>query len=134
MPMLIGLSMSSQVVPAGFRRGMGRLRPAAVVLVAALLIYRGASVYVTYQGDAPRGDLTANPDVQLLTGAESHRFEASLPFPLPAPVRPRGVRLGDVIHRITGRLGVAHCDSCQRRKRALNRIVVWGWWRRASRA
>ena len=42
MPMLIGLSMSSQVVPAGFRRGMGRLRPAAVVLVAALLIYRGA--------------------------------------------------------------------------------------------
>ena len=107
------------------------VRPKYPVDASALLFYRDANVYVAYRDDRPRADVTAYSDVRLLTGPESHRFEASLPYPLPAPARSGGVRLGDLVHRVTRRLGIAECDSCRKRKRVLDRIVVWGWWRRA---
>src|SRR5215207_3427046 len=107
------------------------VRPKYPVDASALLIYRDANVYVSYHDERPRADVTAYSDVRLLTGPESHRFEASLPFPLPAPIRRRGVRLGDLVHRVTRRLGISDCPSCRERKRVFNRIVVWGWWRRS---
>jgi hypothetical protein len=105
------------------------VRPKYPVDASALLIYRDANVYVAYRDGGRGADVPAYSDVRLLTGAESHRFESSLPFPLPAPSRPGRVRVGDLVHRVTQQIGIATCESCRKRRRVLNRIVVWGWWR-----
>ena len=43
--------------------------------------------------------------------------------------RAYAVRLGDVVATVTRWLGVPMCAGCERRKHAMNRITVWGWWR-----
>lgn|SRR5215207_8300026 len=112
------------------------VRPKYSVDADALLIYRGSNVYMMVQDDRARAGLTSYPDVRVLTALESHGFEESLPFPVAtrtAGMRTgtAGVQLGDLVHRVTRRLGIQHCAGCRKRRTALNRVVVWGWWRRA---
>lgn len=102
---------------------------------SALVVYHGSKAYVTFRNanDLRRSQLTQNPDVRLLTSDESLLFEANMPFPIPETRRENraGVRrLGDLVHKATAMVGISECDACRKRKRLLNRIVVWGWWRK----
>src|SRR5262249_2979714 len=84
-------------------------------------------------------DVLKEVDCRRLTPAEGHVFEESLPVPIPPQLfseqLPKGggpVGLGDFISWLTRQAGVAECGACQQRKRWLNRIIVWGWWRQQS--
>ena len=108
-------------------------RPKYPVDASALLVYRGSNVYVSFSKDAGDSEVLKQPDVRRLTPDEVRRLEESFPFPLPVPgVHRHGgpVRLGDLVSGLTGRLGIAECRGCQRRRTFLNNLVVWGWWRR----
>jgi hypothetical protein len=100
----------------------------------ALVLYRGAEAYVALEDRSVRDELMRHVDVRLLTDREGLAFEQSLPFPI-APVdrSDRRVGLGDVVSWFTRRFGISECTGCRRRKRRLNRVVVWRWWARAER-
>jgi hypothetical protein len=123
-------------VAAGDADGHGA-RPKYPVEASALLVYRGSKVYVSFSGRGDHGT-TRRPDVRRLTPAEARAFEESFSFPLPSPPPPApGARqagaplgLGDLVSRLTHRVGIAECGGCRRRRSLLNRLVVWGWWRR----
>ena len=100
----------------------------------ALLIRRGSVVYVAFETHTEQARFTQHQDVRLLTAAEATQFESSLPFPLRrrGPARPAPMRLGDVVHVLTTRLGIAACGGCRKRRRLLNNAIIWGWWRRPA--
>lgn len=107
-------------------RDAADVRPKYAVETSALLIYRGSSVYVTPDAGDLEADVTLRPDVRVLTELEAREFENTLPFPLPAPAPQRGagLGLGDLVHRVTRMFGLEECDSCRRRRRALNRVSL----------
>jgi hypothetical protein len=110
-------------------------RPKYPIEGRAVLVYRGSKVYVGGERDAPWGELASLPDVRELTVDEIVAFELSLPFPLPSfgahlDVHAGRVGLGDVVSWLAGKLGFQDCHACRERRRWLNRMVVWGWWRR----
>lgn len=109
-------------------------RPKYPVDASAMLVYRGPKVYVSFTGRGDRG-MTGHPDVRRLTPAEARAFEESFSFPLPTPGARRAggpLGLGDLVSRVTHGMGITECSGCQRRRSLLNKLVVWGWWRRPS--
>jgi hypothetical protein len=121
-------------MPAAGGASVGQTaRPKYPVDTSALLVYRGPNVYISFSSDASDSEALKQPDVRRLTPDEIRRLEQSFPFPLPVPgVNRHGgpARLGDLVSRLTGRLGIAECRGCQGRRTFLNNLVVWGWWRR----
>jgi hypothetical protein len=111
-----------------------RARPKYPVETNAFLVYQGEKVYVRFPDDAAQPPGVDEADCRWLTHAEARALEESLPFPVSAPFvhHHRGsqpVGLGDVVSRLTRKAGFEECSACGRRKKWLNRITVWGWWR-----
>ncbi len=104
----------------------------------AFLMHQQGKVYVTFGDEVAREEAATQADCRRLTPSEASALEGSLPFPLLSEIfsenyhyKNRRVGLGDIVAWITHRVGIAECNACQQRKRWLNRIVVWGWWRRS---
>lgn len=112
-----------------------RARPKYPVETNAFLVYRGDKVYVRLPDDIALPSALNGADCRRLSSTEARRLEDSLPFPVSAPSvhhDHRGhepVGLGDVVSWLTHKVGIEECSACGRRKRLLNRIPVWGWWR-----
>ena len=104
------------------------VRPKYPIDSSALIVYRGSKVYVVFEDERVRDEVIKYADVHLLTPTDGQQFEDSLPFPLPQEgqdyARGGAIRLGDVVHRVTKRLGLAECSGCRRRRRLLNRVVL----------
>jgi hypothetical protein len=112
------------------------VRPKYAVHGHALLLHREGKVYVVFRDERDHEEMVKQADCRPLTLAEGRAFEESLPFPnlpqlLPGNLQngKRNVALGDVVSWLTRRAGITEGSACQQRKRWLNRIVVWGWWR-----
>jgi hypothetical protein len=112
-------------------------RPSHPVEGNAVLVYRGAQVFVAVD-DAALAGLERYPDVRRLTRAESAELEATLPGGGLPPAREnpplvgkRGTELGgrlglgDLVASVTRRLGVPECAGCSERRRRLNRVPLW---------
>ena len=114
------------------------VRPKYPVQGKAFLIHQRGKVYVVLGDERARNEALQHADCRLLTPGEGSLFEETLPFPLPPQLFPhddhnnqrRPVGVGDLVARLTRRVGIAECSACQQRKRRLNNIIVWGWWRR----
>lgn len=100
------------------------------------------TAYVGIADEEAAERLLSHPDVTTLGKAERSRIEPvpgvpvtweSLEAQIPSLGTIHGgkkaVGLGDVISALTRRVRMHECGSCRRRKRGLNRITVWGWWR-----
>ena len=114
--------------------GTAATRPKYPLEGNAFVVYRGAEAYVALEDRAVQDEIVRHVDVRLLSDGEGLAFEQSLPFPI-APVdrsADRRIGLGDVVSWFTRRLGIRECTGCRRRKRRMNRVVVWRWWARAE--
>jgi len=115
-----------------------RIRPKYPVENTALLVYQRDKVYVSFQDPTAQASLTKYSDVRPLAPADGRAFEEALPYLLPPPdsrnagLRDRPVGLGDLVASITSRLRVRECHGCRQRKRWMNKVVIWGWWRGRS--
>lgn len=103
----------------------------------AFLMHQGGKVYVIFGDELARQEAAKQADCRRLTPSEARALEESLPVPIPPQLfsynqnnKSRPVGLGDLVAWLTRRAGIAECEACQQRKRWLNGIVVWGWWRR----
>ncbi|MCP2163922.1 hypothetical protein [Goodfellowiella coeruleoviolacea] len=87
--------------------------------------------------------LLARPDVRKLSDVDLATVQpvpglpvswSDLAAQVPGLGRPharfRVLGLGDAIAVLTRRARIPECGACARRRKALNRITVWGWWRR----
>lgn len=107
------------------------VRPKYPLDVGALIIYRGPKAYLAFEDEAARASVMEHADVRLLPPAEGFEFEQNAgigPFET-RQERRRVTRLGDLVHRLAKRAGIAECADCRRRRRRLNKVIVWGWWR-----
>ena len=110
------------------------LRPKYPIAGNAVLVYRGDKVYIAMEDGSARTEVAKQPEIRHLTPGEALQLEDSLPFPLVSFSRHdlvnnmEGVGLGDVVAWVTHKLGFTECPGCQRRRKWLNRVVVWGWW------
>ena len=52
------------------------------------------------------------------------------PAPVPPSAQPKPVErvrgLGDVVHKVTSKLGIRECGGCKKRREALNKAVPFG--------
>jgi hypothetical protein len=102
----------------------------------AFLVHRGGKVYVMCPDQGAREATLRHADCRQLTPLEVTGLEEELPFPVTPDLvaRPRRTArtlgLGDAVTWVTRKLGMAECDACRKRRRLLNRVAVWGWWRR----
>ena len=114
-----------------------RVQPKYPVETKALLIYRAEKVYIAFDEGLVQKEVEQFEDCRRLTTNEAIELEESLPFPIPsenvnhnhAPEK-RSVGLGDIVSWLTRKLGIEECSACSSRKRSLNRVAVWGWWRK----
>ena len=112
-------------------------RPRHMIKGNALLVYRNDKVYVALKEAEAADTLLQQSDVRQLTADEAQRIEESLPgigaarlHSLGVPSadsqgRYRRLGLGDLVSRVTSRLGIPECDACGRRKKRLNGLTVW---------
>lgn len=112
-------------------------RPRHTIEGNALLIYRGDKVYVAVRETGAADTLLRQSDVRRLPADEAQRIEDSLPgigaaklYSLGVPSddpqsRYRRLGLGDLVSRVTSRLGIPECDACGRRKKKLNALTIW---------
>ena len=117
--------------------GDGWARPKYPVETSATLIYRDGRVYVAFKDETAREEAAKQPDCRLLSLIEARELEDSFPFPIASPGQQhvdenQPVGLGDAVAWLASRLGIEECEPCRKRKRSLNRVVIWGWWRRPS--
>jgi hypothetical protein len=129
-------------MPAVETAELPRAHPKYPIEVDATLVYRGVNVYVSLAHSAARDQARRHADVRILSKAEGAALESGLPFgpsqPAAAQASARAINvlgpvgLGDAISSVTQRFGIGECHGCKARKRALNRIAVWGWWRAPS--
>ena len=116
-----------------------RARPTYAIVSDEVLVYRQDKVYACFRDKTAVADLVQHSDVRELSASEveqlvalyepilhAHRFVEDS---MADAVRPGPVGLGEVISRVASRVGLAECAGCRQRRRLLNRIVVWGWWR-----
>ena len=106
----------------------------------AFLVHHEGMIYAAVADRTVADMLAGRDDCRRLSEAEARAFESGLPFAIPEllfsdelspPVSER-IGLGNVVAAVTRWLGIATCEACSRRRRILNRIVVWRWWRPAA--
>jgi hypothetical protein len=120
-------------VPANYDTPTSAGRPKYPVSGSGLVVYRGSKAYVSFENASAKNELIRHPDVRALTLGEARRLEDGLPFPLSQSLSGGSeVRLGDLVHQLTKRVGIAECGACRKRRRILNRVVIWAWWRRSK--
>jgi hypothetical protein len=112
-------------------------RPRHMINGNALLVYRNDKVYVAVREAAAMEALLQQSDVRQLTADEAQRIEESLPgigaarldslgaSSADSQSKYRRLGLGDLVSRVTSRLGIRECDACGRRKTRLNSLTVW---------
>ena len=94
-------------------------------------------VYIYFEDKNAQEEALKQPDCRRLTSAEGRELEETFPFPIASPGQQhvdenQPVGLGDAVAWLASRLGIEECEPCRKRKRWLNKVVVWGWWRRPS--
>ncbi|MEV5885273.1 hypothetical protein AB0L74_21505 [Streptomyces sp. NPDC052020] len=102
---------------------------------------RGTAYVGTIDEEAAQR-LLAHPDVEILSAEEKRRVELVPGMPVPWESLERQILslgtdhwrrgvigLGDVVSALTRRARIPECGGCARRRKGLNRITVWGWWR-----
>jgi hypothetical protein len=111
-----------------------RTRPKYPIDGSALVVYRGPNAYVAIAQRGTRAALTPHADVRVLAPQEARALEDDLALPPLAGRRDRSapVRLGDAVHGVLTRVGIRDCTGCRRRRRRLNKLTVWGWWRKPN--
>lgn len=78
--------------------------------------------YESREGDLDHPPLVV---VTLPMGVAPSPAPQSLPVDsVPQPDRIRG--LGDVVHKVTSKLGIKECGGCKKRREALNKAVPFG--------
>jgi len=78
--------------------------------------------YESRDGDLDRPPLVV---VTIPMGREPAPAPPSIPVgSVPTPDRIRG--LGDVVHKVTSKLGIRECGGCKKRREALNKAVPFG--------
>jgi hypothetical protein len=107
---------------------------------SAVLVYRGDKVFILVEDTAVLAKVLAKPDVQRLSVDEMRQIERGIPGTFLGALIAHAeednaegrlpVRLGDVIRRITVVLRIRECGSCAQRHNALNRFIIWRWWRK----
>ncbi|SEC96199.1 hypothetical protein SAMN05216532_2942 [Streptomyces sp. 2231.1] len=106
----------------------------------AVVMLGETTAYVALADPKAANELLQHPDVQRLTANDLKTIESGGPLSWEALERQaeslnhRGVGrgpvgLGDLISSLTRKARVRECSGCARRRRGLNRITVWGWWR-----
>jgi hypothetical protein len=100
----------------------------------AFLVHHEGNVYITFRDDVDYARTIRQSDCYQLTREEGRAFEETLTFPLPDRLFPdranvQRVGLGDVVAWVARTIGITECGQCQQRRRKLNRIIVWGWWK-----
>lgn len=115
----------------------GRVQPKYPVETNATIVHKHGKVYIDFEDGSAQEEALRQPDCRRLTSTEGRELEETLPFPIaspaPRPSKEKGpLTLGYVVAWVTGKLGIEKCPGCQqRRHKLLNRVVVWGWWRKA---
>ena len=72
-----------------------------------------------------RGSDMRNPPIYGRGDAPAPRPAPVPPSAQPAP--PERIRgLGDVVHKVTSKLGIRECGGCKKRREALNKAVPFG--------
>lgn len=115
-----------------------RVHPKYPVLTKALLVYREDKVYILVDEKHAVGQVEQHDDCHRLTPTETISFEESLPFPVSSEVFHNGpahrkkslLGLGDIIAWVAQKAGIEECSGCRARKRRLNKLAVWRWWRK----
>ncbi|MEU1935052.1 hypothetical protein ACH49O_19085 [Streptomyces coeruleorubidus] len=117
--------------PAGPKYNVGR----AVVMLG------DESAYVGLLDRTAAAALLAHEDVRELNRDDMARIQSEIPVSWealeqqaiqladPRPHR-HALGLGDAIAALTRRAHIRECVSCTHRRKNLNRITIWGWWRR----
>ncbi|GAA3162789.1 MULTISPECIES: hypothetical protein [Streptomyces] len=108
----------------------------------AVLVHGTHTAYVGIADQRMTAQLLAHPDVRELSPVEREKIqplpglpvtweslESQIPDMAAQAIRRRPVGLGDAIAALTRRARIQECGSCARRRRGLNRITIWGWWR-----
>ncbi|MFI1161864.1 hypothetical protein [Streptomyces sioyaensis] len=109
----------------------------------SVVVYGSESAYVGTADEDIFAELLGHPDVRLLSADDLQQIDPlpglpvtweSLEGQIPGRngqhrLRRQVVGLGDLISAITRRARIPECGSCGRRRKGLNRITVWGWWR-----
>lgn len=114
-----------------------RVQPKYPVLTNALLMYKEEKVYILFEEENAREQVEQYTDCRRLTPNEAIALEESLPFPVHSEVfhhshthEKKSLGLGDIVAWLTRKVGIEECGGCRSRKMRLNKLVVWGWWRR----
>lgn len=129
-------------VPVEQQAGRNTLPSLKYDVPNAIIVRDSEMAYVgIIDGEAAERLLTY-PDVVILSEKEKKLIEIvpgipvsweSLESQVPAlgadHQQKSAVGLGDVISAFTRRARIPECGSCGRRRKGLNRITVWGWWR-----
>ncbi|GAA2603442.1 hypothetical protein [Streptomyces tubercidicus] len=125
------------VEPAASR---GSVRPKYSV-GRAVVVLDNESAYVGLLERTAAAALLAHEDVRELSRGDMERIRPEIPLSWetleqqvlqlsdPRP-RPHALGLGDAIAALTRRARIRECGSCAQRRKGLNRIIIWGWWRR----
>ncbi|MER6261962.1 hypothetical protein ACFV2Z_02565 [Streptomyces sp. NPDC059688] len=106
----------------------------------AVVMLSETTAYVALADPKAANELLQHPDVQRLTANNLKTIQPGGPLSWEALERQaealnhRGVGrgpvgLGDLISSLTRKARIHECSGCARRRRGLNRIPVWGWWR-----
>lgn len=96
------------------------------------VIHQGDRAYFPISDGFGNRELLKHPDVDVLTDTEVEELEQRLSYPLPPQSENslqihsggESVGLGDVVAKVTHKLGIAECAGCKKRRRWLNRIPV----------
>jgi hypothetical protein len=113
-------------------------RPKYPVVGNALLVYRGDKVYIAVENNSVPTEMMKQPETRHLNSKEALQLEESLSFPLPVDFPSQQIPmnhvgkfgLGDLVAWFTHKLGITECAGCQKRHKWLNRVTIWGWWRK----
>jgi hypothetical protein len=120
-------------LPANYDTPTSAGRPKYPINGSALVLYKGPKAYAFFRDqDAQQDELMQYHDVRLLSRADVRKLEENFPFPIPASADGNAeMRLGDLVHQLTTRVHIGECAGCRKRRRILNRVVIWGWWNRS---
>jgi hypothetical protein len=112
---------------------------------SSVVVYRDSSAYVGLADHHVITRLLTYPDVRELSAEDLELIQPMPGLPvtwtsLSKQVSNLGyhhshhhtIGLGDLVTKLTRRIGIPECRSCARRRSFLNGLTVWGWWRRPA--